>query len=91
MRKVSHFREPIIHVFNKNTTVIQKGSPFWTAHSERKNIMLLGDNLGDLNIEQGQEHSGITLKIGFLNTSDEVSARTFLNNFDLVLVEDSNV
>jgi len=91
MRKVAHFKEPIIHVFNKNTSVIQKGSPFWTAHSNRKNILLMGDNLGDLHIGGGQEHLGTTLKIGFLNTYSEASESSYIEGFDIVLIEDQSM
>ncbi|CAJ0565583.1 unnamed protein product, partial [Mesorhabditis spiculigera] len=89
--RLQRFSDPIIHVFNKNATVIQKNGPFWDAHSERKHILLMGDSLGDIHMDVGEVHKGHTIKIGFLNNYTEELYARFLQGFDLVVINDQSM
>ncbi|VDM61977.1 unnamed protein product [Angiostrongylus costaricensis] len=59
--------EPLIHVFCKDSSVIPKDAQFFDNVTHRKNVLLLGDSLGDLHMDIGIAHAGTVLKIGFLN------------------------
>jgi 5'-nucleotidase len=59
--KAIAIKEPIIHSFNKGETVV-KDSPIYEEIKERKNILLLGDSLGDVRMADGFDYENI-LKI----------------------------
>ncbi|CAG8475580.1 610_t:CDS:2 [Diversispora eburnea] len=44
-----HFKEPLIHVFNKSEVMI-KNSPYHEIIENRSNVILMGDSIGDLQI-----------------------------------------
>jgi len=58
-----------IHTFNKNATLL-KDSQFYSQIKNRKNIILLGDSLGDVEMVKGFNYNHL-LKIGFLNSNVE--------------------
>lgn len=59
------FRGPLIHTFNKNSSVIPTACIEELSH--RKNVILLGDSIGDVSMAEGVQRCGNLLKIGFLN------------------------
>ncbi|KAJ7421070.1 7-methylguanosine phosphate-specific 5'-nucleotidase [Willisornis vidua] len=61
-----HFKEPLIHTYNKNNTVLQ-GTQYFQQLSSRTSIILLGDSMGDLTMADGIPKVENILKIGFLN------------------------
>ncbi|VDO25141.1 unnamed protein product [Haemonchus placei] len=83
--------EPLIHVFCKDASVIPKNAPFYDDIAHRGNIILLGDSLGDLHMDVGVAHSGTVLKIGFLNSRVDELLDSYLEGFDIVLVEDQTM
>jgi len=58
------YKGRIIHSENKGEIAIAKDKHF-SKIKNRKNVILLGDSLGDLNMAKGLEHKEI-IKIGFL-------------------------
>ena len=52
----------------------------------RKNIILLGDNVADVNMANSNDLDGI-LKIGFLEENIEENKDIFVKNFDVVGVD----
>lgn len=65
--KICGFKMPLIHILNKNETVLAKNNNYFMDLTHRENALLLGDNLGDSNMCAGMKKSGSVLKIGFLN------------------------
>ena len=81
--------EPIIHVFNKGEIAL-KGLPIMKELKDRKNIILLGDSLGDLNMTEGFNYKKI-IKIGFLNYQDEENLNDYKKVYDVVILNDGNM
>jgi 5'-nucleotidase len=55
----------------------------------RKNIILLGDSLGDSNMAQEFDYNAI-LKIGFLNMNTEENLEKYKEHYDVILTNDSS-
>lgn len=79
-------REPIIHSFNKGETVI-RDLPIYEEIKERKNVILLGDGLGDAHMADGFDHENI-IKIWFLNHDTPEHRKQFQEKFDLIILND---
>ena len=88
--KVSGVAGDMIHVFNKNESAIH-GSPYFKTLEKRKNIILMGDSLGDLNMASGFKDPENLLKIGFLNDTSEQKIKTYMDLYDIVLVDDQSM
>lgn len=84
--KTVGYQKPLIHVFNKNETEI-KGTPYYRAIKDRKNVLLLGDILGDLQMTEGIRHEEI-LKVGFLNEEKDKLLKSYAEAFDVVILDD---
>ncbi|CAI2190715.1 12104_t:CDS:2, partial [Funneliformis geosporum] len=80
------FMEPSIHTFNKSEIAI-KHSPYHTTIENRRNVILLGDSIGDLHMADGIKHD-VCLTIGFLNHDVENLLKSYLENFDVVVIDD---
>ncbi|CAG8726654.1 5814_t:CDS:2, partial [Dentiscutata erythropus] len=81
-----HFKVPLIHIFNKSEIII-KNSPYYTTIKNRGNVILLGDSIGDIHMADGIQHN-ICLTVGFLNHNVEDYINTYLETFDIVVVDD---
>jgi len=81
--------EPIIHSMNKNETVIKNLKVFKKIEN-RKNIILLGDGLGDINMADGFNYNKI-IKIGFLNDNVDKKIGFFKENYDVIILNDSSM
>jgi len=81
--------EELIHMYNKSQSIqkISCGDKF----SGRKNVVLLGDSLGDLKMADGVKDPEAVLTVGFLNKNIEKSLETYKDNFDIVLVDDQSM
>ena len=79
-------KEPIIHSLNKHETAIQ-AFPFFEAVQERRNVLLLGDGLGDLGMVEGFPYDNL-MRIGFLNENVEGNLEKFQKNFDVIICND---
>jgi len=79
--------EPIIHVFNKGETSLREYSLYKEQLKNRKNILLMGDTLGDADMAEGSDSNDI-IKIGFLNEKVEENLEQFKDAFDVVILGD---
>lgn len=82
-------KEPIIHVMNKNEIVLEKIPEVHQIIKNKKNVILIGDSLGDLGMIEGFNYDNL-LKIGFLNLDGEDQKQYYLDNFDVVLTGDGD-
>jgi len=82
----------MIHVFNKNESAL-KGSKEYDLVHDRNNIIVMGDSLGDAGMADGCVNStdAHILKIGFLNEHIEMNLPTYMDAFDIVLVDDQTM
>lgn len=80
----------IIHVFNKDETSVKNHPEIYKEIKDRKNVLLLGDSLGDLGMVKGFEYSNL-LKFGFLNERIEENIEEYKKNFDVIITNDSSM
>lgn len=86
------FHEPLINVFNKKSSAFVDNHPFFQRADikTKQNLMLLGDSLGDLAMNEGMtvpDHR--ILRVGFLN--DKVIERLdayLASGFDILMFDD---
>jgi len=83
-------KKPIIHVMNKDETILRKIPDVYEKIKDRKNVLLLGDSLGDLGMITGFDYNNL-LKIGFLNSEIEENLEEYKKNFDVVITNDSDM
>lgn len=88
--KVTGIEGEMIHVFNKNESAIH-GSPYFKMLETRKNIILMGDSLGDLKMADGVKDPEAVLKIGFLNDVSDQKLKKYMDLYDIVLVDDQSM
>jgi 5'-nucleotidase len=76
-------------MFNKNETALDNPN-YFRELSHRGNALVLGDSLGDVSMDKGMHDPGAVLKIGFLNDKINERMDSFINAFDMVLVDDQS-
>jgi len=81
-------KEPIIHAMNKDETAIQD-YPFFEKIKKRKNVLLLGDSIDDLEMTRGFKYN--LIKIGFLNKDIGKNLEDYKKNFDVLILNDSHM
>ena len=84
--KVTGYHGSVVHVFNKDEGQV-KNSPYYGQMKNRKNVILLGDSLGDSNMLNGLSHN-TTLKIAFLNKDNEKFKKQYEKEFDVLILND---
>ena len=84
------FKKPIIHTMNKDETVIKNFSAIFQEVKSRTNVLLLGDNMGDVGMIDGFDYENL-IKIGFLNENIEENLEQYKENYDIVILNDSSM
>jgi len=82
-------KEPIIHVMNKGETAIQN-FPVFEVIKNKRNVMLLGDSLGDIRMIEGFDYNNL-IKIGFLNENVEENLEQYKRSYDVLTLNDSSM
>ena len=84
--KCTGFTQPMITVFSKNEHSVTDPQ-YLKKIQERKNVILLGDSLGDIGMSEGIEHDTI-LRIGFFD-KEEINGlrKQYIDAFDILLTE----
>ena len=83
-------KKPIVHSMNKDETVVKDFPKAFEAVEDRKNVLLLGDSLGDVAMIDGFDHDNL-IQIGFLNEKTDQDLERFKENYDIVLLNDSSM
>ncbi len=86
---IKGYKSNIIHVFNKNEFQIKK-TDYYNQIKKRKNVILIGDSLGDLHMSEGIPHDEI-ICIGFLNYDVEKQKKAYMDAFDVVITNDASL
>lgn len=84
------FQGNLIHTFNKNESALEN-STYFERVASRKNVILLGDSMGDLRMADGLKDIDTCLRIGYLNAKVDEWLDEYKDKWDIVLVEDSTL
>ncbi|MEK6945333.1 MAG: hypothetical protein AABW63_00910 [Nanoarchaeota archaeon] len=87
--KAIGIREPIIHVFNKDEASLRHYRNFHRVR-DRKNVLLLGDSLGDVEMIKGFDYDNL-IKIGFLNDEIDKNLDFYKKAFDILVLNDGKM
>lgn len=79
--------DTIIHTFNKN--IVSLNENILNKIGDRKNIVLLGDNLADIKMVPDEKRDD-TVRIGFLDYNIEENLGKYKENFDIVGTNDTS-
>jgi len=82
-------KEPIIHSLNKHEIEI-KSLPVYRELLKRKNIILMGDLIEDIDMISGFPYKNL-IKIGFLNENIQENLEDYKKNFDIIITSDSEM
>lgn len=82
-------KEPIIHTLNKDETVLKNFS-FYPKIKNRRNVLLLGDNLEDIKMIEGFDYNYL-IKIGFLNENIKENLEQYKKAYDILILNDSSM
>ncbi len=80
----------VIHSFNKDETMVKDYPKVYKEIKNKKNVLLLGDSLGDLGMITGFNYKNL-IKIGFLNENIEKDLKIYKKKFDVVITNDYNM
>ena len=64
------YKKTIITSWSKDETVLKEFPEIYNKIKDRKNVILIGDELGDVGMIEGFDYDNL-LKIGFLNEKFE--------------------
>ncbi|KAL6265418.1 hypothetical protein P5V15_002214 [Pogonomyrmex californicus] len=79
----------LIHVYNKNECALEEDH--LKVLKKRQNVLVMGDTIGDAHMVERIKDTKTVLKIGFLYEHVEASLDSFMENFDIVLVDDQTM
>lgn len=83
-------KKPIIHTLSKDETAIKDFPEIFERVEERKNVVLLGDSVSDVEMITGFDYDNL-VKIGFLNEDIETNMQDYKKAFDVLILQDSSV
>lgn len=83
-------KKPIIHLLNKDETIIRDFPLIYAKVKDRKNVLLLGDNLEDVKMIAGFNYDHL-MKIGFLNEAVNENLESYKKTYDILILYDSSI
>ncbi|MFH0852096.1 MAG: hypothetical protein V1845_00595 [bacterium] len=83
-------KQPIIHGANKDETLVQNFPEIFKAIKDKKNVILLGDNLDDVGMVEGFDYDNL-IKIGFFNGKTKEGEDIYKSVYDILVLNDSSL
>jgi 5'-nucleotidase len=83
-------RQPIIYGMNKDATLVLDFPDVFKKVKNRKNVILLGDNVSDAEMIKGFAYENL-LKIGFLNERIEENLDCYKASYDIIILNDGSM
>jgi len=83
-------KKPIINSLNKDETVVRDFPLIYEKVKGRRNVLLLGDNLEDVEMIKGFDYDNL-IKIGFLNEAVNENLEPYKKTYDILILNDSSV
>lgn len=80
-------KKPIIHSLNKKGTIIKQFPHIWKQVKNRKNALVLGNDISDLSVLEGLRLKQV-IKIGFLNENTTENLKSYKKYFDFLVLSD---
>jgi len=87
---ISGLPSPVIHCMNKDETSIRNYKEVYDKIKNRRNVILIGDSIGDLGMSTGFKYDNL-IKVGFLNPNEKQNKSQYENCFDIVITGDSDI
>ncbi len=84
--RVISVKEPIVHILNKDETLI-KDFPCYEEVKTRRNVIVVGDSVDDVDMVVGFDYDNL-VKFGFLNEREEESLEKYKEVFDVIITGD---
>ncbi|OQV22384.1 Cytosolic 5'-nucleotidase 3A [Hypsibius exemplaris] len=85
---VRGFQKELIHTFNKHEIFSHHQTDYFAKHEERRNVLVMGDMMGDLKMADGMRAKEDVLTVGFLNSKIQKCFPEYRDGFDIVLIDD---
>lgn len=82
-------KKPIIHVANKDETIL-KNFPVFNLVKKRKNVILLGDVVEDTAMIKGFAHDNL-IKICFFSDNKKKNLEIYKSHYDVIILNDSGL
>lgn len=83
-------KEPIIYGMNKDETMIQSFPEIFKQVENRKNVILMGDSLDDIDMIKGFDYENL-IKVGFLNDNIDSNLEYYKKNYDIIIPNDGKM
>jgi 5'-nucleotidase len=87
--EVTGYKTPVIHTCNKNEVQISY-APYLSQIEKRRNVLLLGDMLGDIDMAKGISHD-CCINIGFLNQYIDKFIDQYSAVYDALVLNDGSM
>lgn len=89
LARITGWTEPLVHMFNKDCRHIVEQYPhsFENDLRPRRNVVLLGDGLGDVTMADGLPTAAV-MRVGFLNDNIDMLLERYIAAYDVVITHD---
>lgn len=87
---VTGVQKPIVHSLNKSEVILDQLPEVHRQIEKRKNVLLMGDGLGDLGMIDGYDFD-TALSIGFYNDTDPKYLEAYKQGYDWLITGDGSM
>ena len=83
------YNKKFIHSLNKHEVEVI-GTSYEKEITGRRNVILLGDSIGDIGMSKGLDHDTV-LNIGFLNKDTKENLEEYSKHYDVIILNDGSM